>query len=272
MKRMVRPVLFAGVVILLAVGLAACGSSSDEASSAESSNGAEASQSDESQKIWDESLEGTNSAPAPGGPKPEPGKRITVVDYGLESYSGQAFKQGAEEGAKAAGWQINVVDGEFSSNKELTAIRKAVAEKVDGIALFVIDCPTVQAAVEEAKEAEIPVIYSEGYDCSELKDGGPETGYTNMRYNLLGGKAGSLEEYEFELGEVQAAGAIVENDGAAKSILMNETDSVVTLQITEGYKRISEACSECTIEKTIDFVGSDFGAPLQEKTEQALLQ
>src|SRR3954452_8871028 len=132
MKKMVRPVLFAGVAVLVAVGLAACGSSSDggTSSSAESSNGAEAPKSDESQKIWDEALEGTNAAPASGGPKPKPGKRITVVDYGLESYSGQAFKQGAEEGAKAAGWQINVVDGEFSSNKELTAIRKAVAEKV----------------------------------------------------------------------------------------------------------------------------------------------
>src|SRR4051794_11990496 len=259
MKRMVRPVLFAGVVILLAVGLAACGSSSDEASSAESSNGAEASQSDESQKIWDESLEGTNSAPVPGGPKPESGKRITVVDYGLESYSGQAFKQGTEEAAKAAGWQIDVVDGEFSSNKQLNAIRKAVAEKVDGIAVYVMDCPTVQAGVEEAKAAGIPVVYTEGYDCNELKDGGPETGYTNGLYNLLGDKVGSLEEYELQLGEIQAAAAIVANNGAAKSILMNETDSVVTLQITEGYEKISEACSECTIEKTINFVASDFG-------------
>jgi ribose transport system substrate-binding protein len=274
MKKMVRPVLFAGVAVLVAVGLAACGSSSNggTSSSAEPSNGAEASKSDESQKIWEEALKGTNVAPASTGPKPEPGKRITVVDYGLESYSGQAFKQGTEEAAKAAGWQINVVDGEFSSNKQLTAIRRAVAEKVDGIAVYVIDCPTLQAGVEEAKEAEIPVIYTEGYDCSELKDGGPETGYTTGLYSLLGGKAGSLEEYELELGEVQAAGAIVENNGAAKSILMNETDSVVTLQITEGYERISEACSECTIEKTIDFVASEFGPPLQEKVEQALLQ
>jgi ribose transport system substrate-binding protein len=272
MKKMVRPVLFAGAVLLVAVGLAACGSSSDSGTSAESSNGKEASKSDESQKIWDESLEGTNTAPASGGPKPEPGKRITVVDYGLESYSGQTFAQGAEEAAKAAGWQIDVVDGEFSSNKQLNAVRKAVAEKVDGILVYVIDCPTLQAGVEEAKEAEIPVVYTEGYDCNELKDGGPKTGYTNGRYNLLGGKVGSLEEYELELGEIQAAAAIVANDGAAKSILMNETDSVVTLQITEGYEKISDACSECTIEKTINFVASDFGPPLQEKTEQALLQ
>ena len=74
------------------------------------------------------------------------------------------------------------------------------------------------------------------------------------------------------MGEVQAAAAIVANDGAAKSILMNETDSVVTLQITDGYEKISETCSECTIEKTINFVAGDFGPPLQEITEQALLQ
>jgi ribose transport system substrate-binding protein len=287
MKKLVRPVLFGAVAILLMVGIAACGSSSSggtsenasttagtepSGTSSEPTSGAEASKSDESQKIWEESVEGSNADPESSGPKPEPGKKITVVDYGLESYSGQAFKQGAEEAGKAAGWQVDVVDGEFSSNKELTAIRKAVAEKVDGIALYVIDCPTVQAGVEEAKAAGIPVVYTEGYDCNELKEGGPETGYTNGSYNLLGGKSGSLEEYEFLLGEVQAAGAIVGNEGVAKSILMNETDSTVTLQITEGYKLISEACGECSIEKTINFVASEFGAPLQEKVEQALLQ
>jgi ribose transport system substrate-binding protein len=289
MEKLVRPVLFGAVAILVVVGIAACGSSSSSSggtsedasttagtepsgTTSEPTSGAEASKSDESQQIWKESIEGSNTPPESASIKPEPGKKITVVDYGLESYSGQAFKQGVEEAGKAAGWQVDVVDGEFSSNKQLTAIRKAVAEKVDGIAVYVMDCPTVQAGVEEAKEAGIPVVYTEGYDCSELKDGGPETGYTNGKYNLLGGKSGSLEEYELLLGEVQAAGAIVENKGAAKSILMNETDSNVTLQITEGYERISEACGECTIEKTIDFVASEFGPPLQEKVEQALLQ
>jgi ribose transport system substrate-binding protein len=258
---------------LVAIGLAACGSSSESNTSGDTASGGGGVSLQELQAQADAAKESTYSPPPAESPKPEPNKEITGLVYGMEAPSGAAFAKGITNAGNAIGWNVNIVDGEFSTSKYLDSVRKAVAEGVDGIAVYVIDCPSFQAAAMEAKKADIPIIYAEGFDCNELEDGGPESGYSLGEFNLLSkSEHGPLSKYIVAAGELQGIAAAVANDGAMNSIVLNETDAYVTLGLTEGFLNVSNSCSDCSIEKEIDFVAGDLGPPLQEKVEQALLQ
>jgi ribose transport system substrate-binding protein len=278
MENAVRRLAVACLIAVAVLALAACGSSSSNSSSTGSTStaGGESGSANANLKELETEVanaaESTYTDPPATSPKPEPGKRITALVYGLEAPSGATFAKAVEKAGTAIGWNVDVVDGQFSTNKYLEAVRKAIAEKVDGIIVYVIDCPSFQAAAEEAKKAEIPIVYVEGYDCSDLKSGAPETGYSIGEYNLLAKtERGSLKHYETAAGELQAAAAAVANEGNMKSIVLNETDANVTLDLTRGFLNVSEACGTCQVEKEIDFVGGDLGPKLTEKVEQALL-
>src|ERR1044072_1804608 len=113
------------------------------------------------------------TAPPTTAPKPEPGKKIWVVPYGLSIAAGALFAAGVQDAGKAIGWDVTVFDGKFDPNTSLAGVRQAIRARADGIITYGIDCPYVQAALTEAKAAEIPVIGVENYDCSELKPGSP---------------------------------------------------------------------------------------------------
>jgi ribose transport system substrate-binding protein len=74
------------------------------------------------------------------------------------------------------------------------------------------------------------------------------------------------------MGELEAVSAIVKTDGKMKAISLNETDSRVTVAITDGFKAEVAKCADCKILTQIDLVASDFGPALQNKVQQALLQ
>jgi ribose transport system substrate-binding protein len=271
---------------LLALSLTACGSSGGSSSSQASGNsptgGSKVEEgntetsgdltSDEIEAILTATQESTNTDPPTSGPKAVPGKTITAIVYGLEAESGKTFAEGIEKAGSAIGWNVKVIDGEFSASKYTESIRKAVAEKVDGIVTYVIDCPSVQAAAVEAKKAGIPLIYAEGYDCNELGDG-PETAFSLGTYHTFDkNKTATFKEYITAAGELQGAAAWKAAEGKVSAIALNETDAHVTEDLTTGFMNVINSCSECSVEKEIDFVGGDLGPALQEKTEQALLQ
>ena len=184
---------FVAVALLSACGGSGSDSDAPSASSAEVSAAATAAPSAEAsaasavpasvQANIDAAIPGTYTVPEPTGPI-TPGKKVTGIVFGNQSQAGPIFTETFKAAGAAAGWDVNVVDGEFSTDLYLSAVRQAIAEKVDGIVLFVIDCAAVKAGVEEAQAAGIPVIYVEGYDCDS--DGqGKATGYPLGLYNSL---------------------------------------------------------------------------------------
>lgn len=263
------------LIMLLAVGamltLTACGSSD----SGEDTEGGTAASNDIGQfeDQYNQGLESTNTPPPEDSPPVKAGKTVTAVVYGLGSPTGVEVKKGLEAATGAIGWQLDVVDGKFNSNVQLNGLREGIANGSDGIILWAVDCPTVQAGVEEARSENIPILYTEGFDCNELEEGGPKTGYGIGRYNLLSTEdQGRFPDFMQAFGALQASAAIVENEGQMKAIVMNETDINSAINITKGFVAAAEKCGECDLEKEIKFGGADFGAPLQEMVAQALLQ
>ncbi len=69
-----------------------------------------------------------------------------------------AMKKGLEEEAKAAGATINVVDGQDSAQKQISAIDNFVVQKVDAVILCPTETETLPPGVQKANQAKIPVV------------------------------------------------------------------------------------------------------------------
>lgn len=126
----------------LAVGLTACGSSSDSTS-----------ESTESAPTTEESTESEATA---AGDKPLEGKTIAYIQTGsLEYYEYSA--EGAKTAIEVLGGTPEVLNSELDPQKELANVQDAVTKQVDGIVLFPLSDASEKAAVKEANDAGIPI-------------------------------------------------------------------------------------------------------------------
>ena len=263
--------------------LSGCGGSSDgegpSASGAEVSAIASAAPSAEAsaasavpasvQANIDAAIPGTYTLPEPTGPI-TPGKKVTGIVFGNQSQAGPIFTESFKAAGAAAGWTVNVVDGEFSTDLYLSAVRQAIAEKVDGIVLFVIDCAAVKAGVEEAQAAGIPVIYAEGYDCDS--DGqGKATGYPLGLYNSLTEQGVDYVTFLEATGQLQADAMISALDAKVDALAVNYPETYATVSITEGFMNEMKVCPTCTA-TVFDAVYADWGNALQTKISTELLK
>ena len=255
----------AGLVLVL---LSACGGSTE--SSPASDTPSSASDIPASvQANMDAAIPGTYTLPEISGAI-TPGKKVTGIVFGNQSQAGPIFTETFKAAGAAAGWTVNVVDGEFSTDVYLNAIRQAIAEKVDGIVLFVIDCAAVKAGVEEAQAAGIPVIYVEGYDCDS--DGqGQATGYPLGLYNSLTEQGVDYVTFLEATGQLQADAMITALDAKVEALAVNYPETYATVSITEGFMNEMQVCPTCTA-TVFDSVYADWGNALQTKISTELLK
>lgn len=124
-------------------------------------------------------------------------KKILIVPClaAAEGCSRQA--DGAKKAADALGWDATVIDGQYDPTKWNAAVKTAISEKYDGVALMVIDSPAIQGSLDEAAAAGIPVVCSSCYDpdgkYAAVVPTGPvfeDQGYlmAQMMYKLTGGE------------------------------------------------------------------------------------
>jgi ribose transport system substrate-binding protein len=107
----------------------------------------------------------------------------------------------------------------------------------------------------------------DGFDCDHDDPDGPQ-----LFTHTVGYTEGSFADWQRAWGDAQADYTIAETDGAAKILLLRETDLLATSLLADRYEERIEQCGGCEIVKTIDFVATDLGPPLQAKVEQALAQ
>lgn len=276
MKSISRIAGASAIAAALALGLAACGSDSDDEVAA-SGAGSVATKpaaffQDRVEELY---LGGSYEEPEGGGPEPQPGKELWAITYGLAASAGAEAAYGAEDAGEAIGWDVTVFDGKFDPNLYLTGIRQAIAADADGIYLYAIDCPVVQAGLADAKEAGVAVVAAEALDCDDIEPGAPSLFTTdNGTFNAepFTSKKLTYGPWIENWGAAQADGIIAETGGEAKIIDFYETDTESTRRLEVGLRREVALCEECEIVETIRFTGLDFGPPLQAKAEQALLQ
>jgi ribose transport system substrate-binding protein len=118
----------------------------------------------------------------------------------------------------------------------------------------------VQAALETAKRAGVPVLGAEAADCEKPL-------YTHR----VGYVEGTFEEWIFALGRALGVWTAVKSNGTGKTISLSEKGLVATERYQDGYVEGYEECSGCELYVTA-YTGADLGPKLQATVEQALLQ
>jgi ribose transport system substrate-binding protein len=266
------PWLAAAALVVMMMALAACGSSSDEGDSAATAANAPAPAADAAGSGVEEAkqrLEALYSGvtfkePPASGPKPQAGKNIWLIDFGLAAAEGALVADGTKAAGAELGWKVTVYDGKFEPARFLDGVRQAIAAKADGIFLYAVDCAPVKAALQQAKAAKIMVVGAESLDCGEgdaaLYDG-------SVSYSQ-----GGFLEWAASAGSAEADWAIAQTNGKANVINLFQNDTASTKAIQSGFVKGLESCSGCKVAQTVTFGGTELGPKLQEKVQQAILK
>ncbi len=153
------PLLAVGLVLVAALVLSACGSSSDNTSSSSSEGSGEASSAVSQAKAAVEAAEApvTKWTGPTSSPTPAKGKSIYVINCGPPEGC-QRLDTAAMEAIKAIGWQGTLLKTEGEVSEYSAAVRQAVDRHADGIVLDAVPPTVIAQAVNAAKEAGIPVV------------------------------------------------------------------------------------------------------------------
>ena len=198
--------------------------------------------------------------------KPPKDKKLMLVSCG-QSISSCAFDiGGAEEAANELGWETTIYDTKGDPTTAATGIRNAIAGNYDGIFMYFMDCDYARAALAEAKEAGIPVVSAEAYDCDQIDEGAPSL-YTHVVEYV----EGDYDAHAKAWGKAIADHAIWKQEGKSKALAFADDTARGNEPILDGFKEEYEKCEECSLE-IVRFPFSAFGTKLQGIAEQNLLK
>ena len=255
-------------ILLLSLVLAACGSggssdsteaaaSTESAETTESTDSTESTQSSEGEptsaqefsayasegglsgaktfleEVQDESsLEFSSYMPSAPETEVPADKSVAIVICGSAAEGCVRGGEGAEAAAKALGWKPEVYDGQYNQNVESQAISSAISKGADAIILVSIPPVAVGGAVQEALNAEIPVI-------TTFIPGSPQE---------MDGVFADVSNGTFEGGLALASWITVHSKGKAR--IVNNPDETSSLSVgrAAGVKAgLKEFCPECEI-------------------------
>lgn len=258
------------VLALLAISvLAGCGSGSGSATTGSSdSSGSGNTAGIDLNALF--SAAGYQPPPPKTSPKPEAGKEIALLSCGQTVEFCKNAIKGAENAAASIGWSTRVIDSKGDANVAQTGLRQAIAAGVDGIYVEAFDCQYIKSALQEAKEAGIPVVAEESRDCDEnLKGkvvGGPKLITATVNY-----PQGTWLDWLRTYGHMQAEYMLAKTGGDLKAVSFSYSDLAASVIITEAFDETLAKCDSCeNVEET--FTVAEAGSSLQEKAQQALLK
>jgi ribose transport system substrate-binding protein len=253
----------AAFVVIAAIALTACGSGSEGGGYGGSG---QASSSDVAK--YERELvalyKGTYEEPSGGPVKPPKGKNVWVISTGQTIEAAVNASKAMEEAGQDLDWDVTVFDGKFDSSRQLTGIEQALADGADGIVLIYIDCPPIKTGLQQAKTAGVAVVGIQSQECE------PPLLSHVIRY---AGHRDFVAYLSHGFGGTQAKWVIAKTRGEARTIVTAETDLYSTrVTYDPGITAEFAKCETCEIVDTVEFVGSEFGPPLQQKIEQSLNQ
>lgn len=251
------------VLVVASFAITACGGDDDDDGGGGNAGGSEASEADleRYQETLDKWYKGTHRLPSGDISKDAPsGKNVWVISVGQSIETSQENAKGIQAAGDSLGWDITIFDGKFDSNREGTGIEQAIADGAEGIIMMYIDCAPVKSALQQAKEAGIKLVGVESADCKPPLIDHVVT-YGDQTYE---------QWIQDTWGGAQSAWVIGKTKGQAKVIVVEETDLSSTILTARGERKELEKCPTCEVVDTVEFVGTEFGPPLQQKIEQSL--
>lgn len=255
-----RALALGGLAILAALVLTACGKGED------GGTGAPASSADVAryERQLDALYKGTYEEPSGGPVAPPPGKKVWVISTGQTIETAVNAAAAMEAAGRTLGWEVTVFDGRFDSARQISGIEAALTAGADGIVLLYVDCAPVKAGLQQARAAGVAVVGIESKDCE------PALEDHVVRY---AGDQDFVTWVSHGFGGTQARWVIAKTRGEAKTIVSVQTDLYTTaVTYDPGITDEFAGCGSCEIVDTIEFVGDEFGPPLQQKIEQSLNQ
>jgi ribose transport system substrate-binding protein len=198
--------------------------------------------------------------------KPAKNKKLMLISCG-QAISACAFDTAAAaEAAKELGWKSKIYDTKGDPTNAAVGIRQAIAGKYDGIFYYYMDCDYARAALQEAKDANVPVVAAEAFDCNQIDKGAPALFTHMVEY-----EAGTYIEHARAWGRAIADHSIWKQGGKAKALAFLDDTSRGSRPILQGMKDQYAKCEECTL-KVVEFPFSAFGGKLQSIASQNLVK
>jgi ribose transport system substrate-binding protein len=256
------------LLVALAVG---CGSSNSSSSS--SSTGAAEPANDavaQATEALAADYAGTDRELPKSGPKAATGKTVWVLSC-TQAGAGCALPAaGAMEAGKAIGWNMKLVDGKYDPATYNALIRQAIAAKVDGIVLVVVDCALVQGPLKAAKAAGIKIYGLYALDCDDKYAGGGKPQFDGSIQYADGASYGTYIQDDYA--KAIADYVIAKTGGKAKVVELKMEDTAVVRHINDGFEAEMKRCTGCTVWTKV-FTAQDFlGNKLQGFTTAMLTQ
>jgi ribose transport system substrate-binding protein len=167
------------------------------------------------------------------GPKAQGHKLVIYVSQDQRNGGAQGVGDGAQEAAKAIGWEFRLLDGQGSVAQHTSALNEAIALKPDGIILGTIDAKEQAPVVEHAVQLGIKVV---GWHAAGAP--GPVQDppvFTNI----------TTEPHE--VGKLAALYAVVDSNGTAGTIVIGDNLYAISTVKTDAAIAAIKGCKGCTV-------------------------
>jgi ribose transport system substrate-binding protein len=166
------------------------------------------------------------------GPKPEAGKKISVITCAAQNTGCVAAANNVKEAGGKVGWDVTIYDGQGTPDGASKAMITAIGKGTDGIVLVAITSTAIIQGMTAAKNANIPVV-------SIVAD------------NPVG--SGSGEVYSEISGQTVKAGQaiadyfIVKSNGKAQVASFHIPGLASTVNRYKGFSDEIKKCAGCKI-------------------------
>jgi ribose transport system substrate-binding protein len=168
------------------------------------------------------------------GPKAQGKKLVIYVSADQKNGGASGVGDGAQEAAKAIGWDFRILDGQGSVPARSSALTQAIALKPDGIILGTIDAAEQAPIVEQAVAAGIKVV---GWHA------GPGPG----KIEAVPGVFTNITTDPNEVAKAAGLYAVVDSGGTAGVILFTDSIYAIATAKTNAEKAAVEACKGCKV-------------------------
>jgi ribose transport system substrate-binding protein len=168
------------------------------------------------------------------GPKAQGKKLVIYVSADQKNGGASGVGDGAQEAAKAIGWDFRILDGQGSVPARSSALTQAIALKPDGIILGTIDAAEQAPIVEQAIAAGIKVV---GWHA------GPGPG----KIATVPGVFTNITTDPNEVAKASGLYAVVDSGGTAGVILFTDSIYAIATAKTNAEKAAVEGCKGCKV-------------------------
>ena len=167
------------------------------------------------------------------GPKAQGKKLIIYVSADQRNGGAQGVGDGAQEAAKAMGWDFRILDGQGSVQMRTSALNQAIALKPDGIILGTVDAAEQAPVVEQAVKQGIKVV---GWHAGAAP--GPMTSPPVLT---------NITTDPNEVAKAAGLYAVVDSNGTAGVILFTDSIYAIATAKTNAEAAAIKGCKGCSV-------------------------